>query len=125
MRFITNHASVIKPGLPVGTLKIGDDFAQEAAGSLEIEIGGLTPGSQHDQLIVPNRALLGGTLRLQLRDGFVPAIGDEFVIMTFRSRSSGIQTTFQNIEGQSMGGGKRLDIVYDSDRVRVRCVVAP
>jgi hypothetical protein len=58
---------------------------------------------------------------LQLREGFVPAIGDEFVIITCRSRST---TTFQTIEGQSIGGGKRLDVVYDVDRVRVRCVAA-
>jgi hypothetical protein len=29
------------------------------------------------------------------------------------------------IEGQAIGGGKRLDVIYDFDRVRVRCVSAP
>ncbi len=122
VKFVTNHASVIKPGLPIGTLKIGDDFAQEAAGTLEIEIAGPAVGAQYDQLIVPNRARFGGTLRLQLRDGFVPAIGDEFVIVTFNNRST---TTFQTVEGQAIGGGKRLDVVYASNQVLVRCVAAP
>ena len=74
-------------------------------------------------VVVLGAARLGGTLRLQLRDGFVPAIGNEFVIMTYTSRSGSSQ--FDTIEGREIGGGKRLDVIYDLGRILVRCLAAP
>jgi hypothetical protein len=122
-RTITNRATIIKPGLPLGVLTLGERYEQGAAAALEIELAGLNPGAQHDQLVVLGSARLGGTLRLQLRDGFVPAIGDEFVILTCASRSGASE--FDAVEGQEIGGGKRLEVVYVFDRVVVRCVASP
>ena len=44
-------------------------------------IGGTTPGSGHDQLIVSNAATLDGTLNLVYTNGFTASEGDEFVIV--------------------------------------------
>ncbi len=55
--------------------------------SLEIELGGLTPGTHHDQINIGDEARLNGTLDLVLINGFVPTAGDSFTIMTFGSRA--------------------------------------
>jgi len=120
---ITNLGTILRPGLPYGVLTFGNRFVQEAGGVLEIELAGLTPGTQHDQLAVEEVATLGGTLRLQLRNGFMPAVGDEFAAMTYRTRRGG--STFAVVEGQDIGGGKRLEVVYESTRVLIRCVQSP
>lgn len=77
----------LRPGTGVGTLTIAPNiidgsYEQTAAGTLRIEIGGTTPGTQHDQIIVSGVATLGGTLHVSLVGGFVPAIGDSFTILT-------------------------------------------
>jgi len=46
--------------------------------TLVMEVGGLTPGSQYDQLDVSGLATLGGTLQLSFLDGFAPSLGQEF-----------------------------------------------
>lgn len=74
-----------------GTVAPGDDAAQLNAlaanfstGSiLAIEIGGLTPGVQHDVLAVDGiTTLLGGVLDVSLIAGFTPNEGDRFEILT-------------------------------------------
>lgn len=119
---ITNLGCTIKPGLPLGVLNSLQRLTLQSGSVLEIELGGLTPGTEHDQLVVAEVLRMGGVLRLRLRDGYVPSVGDEFTVITFDSSSS---TTFATIEGQNIGGGKRLEVFYQSSRVLVRCVAAP
>ncbi len=54
-------------------------------GKLIIEIGGLSPGSEHDRINHSGVAALGGVLQIELIDGYVPQVGDRIVAMTFRS----------------------------------------
>ena len=54
---------------------------------LEIEIGGLVPRDEHDQLIVTGTATLDGTLSVALIDDFVPLISETFTVMTYGSVS--------------------------------------
>ena len=54
-------------------------------GTLEIEIGGLSPGSDFDQLnhiLGSGIADLGGVLDVELTGGFTPSAGDSFDIIT-------------------------------------------
>ncbi len=119
---VTNTGSVIKPGLPIGVLTFENRLTLDPGSTVEIDLGGTTPGTQHDQLAVVNLVRLGGTLRLRLREGYVPAVGDKFAVVTFNSSSS---AAFSAIEGQDIGGGKRLEVIYESSRVLVRCVAVP
>jgi len=62
-------------------------------GTLEIEIGGTSPGSGFDQLnhiLGAGIADLGGTLDVELIGGFLPAFGDTFEIIT----ATTVQGTF-------------------------------
>jgi fibronectin-binding autotransporter adhesin len=83
-RALTNHATV-RPGAaaqPVGTLAWSGPYAPAAEGTLDVEIGGATAGTQHDQLAVAGPGTLGGTLRVRFAGGFVPAVGAGFDVAT-------------------------------------------
>jgi len=64
----------------IGTFTLNNSFSQNASGTLDIQIGGAT---SHDRLAVSGgSATLAGDLRVTLINGFVPAAGDTFTIVT-------------------------------------------
>ncbi|MCC7374513.1 MAG: Ig-like domain-containing protein [Verrucomicrobiales bacterium] len=121
-RVLTNDATVIRPGLPIGTLAVLDSLDLRSGSVLEIELAGTSAGITHDQLNVGLRANLGGTLRISLRDGFVPSLGQEFVILTCGNRTA---TEFAAVEGANLGPDRKLSVVYEGSRVVLRCVAGP
>ncbi len=88
---VTNAGQVIPGGAgAVGLLAINGTYTQTASGSLDVDLGGTTAGSQYDQLAVSGTASLGGTLdvghdqRLPARSRqHVPAPDLCFVIWNF------------------------------------------
>ncbi len=65
-------------------------------GTLDIEIGGYTPGSEYDQLnhtLGSGVAELGGTLDVSLLNGFMPQAGDAFDILSATGGISGMFAT--------------------------------
>jgi hypothetical protein len=123
-RAVTNQAR-ISPGLPVGVLRleVGDhptlsNVRQSATGILALDIRGATPGTGHDQVQVSGRAFLDGTLELTVDPAWDPAVGEEFVILTFLQRTG----TFQTVTGTALPGGKRLEVVYEATQVKLRVV---
>ena len=82
----------INPGTSPGALTITGDFTQSATGSLNIEIGGTTVGSEYDQLAISGAANLAGTLNVTLINSFEPTEGQSFVIATFGSSSGSFDT---------------------------------
>ncbi|MHC4715866.1 MAG: PEP-CTERM sorting domain-containing protein [Planctomycetota bacterium] len=73
------------PGLSPAEVDLGDvTFAH--TNTLTIELGGLSPGSQHDKLKGSGHVALGGTLEIVLIDGFAPEVADEFHILSHASR---------------------------------------
>ncbi len=87
-----SNAATFAPGASPGTLTVTGNYPQTAAGTLDIELGGLAPGSQHDHLAVSGTATLSGTLRLSFVKGFVPHPGDSFTILTSGTRSGTFST---------------------------------
>ena len=55
-----------------GLLAISGSYTQTAAGSLNVEVGGTTAGTQSDKLSVSGAANLGGSLNVGLLNGYVP-----------------------------------------------------
>lgn len=93
--FLTNRGTW-RPGASPGVLTLATGWpAPEPESVLEIEIGGLTPGDEHDQLAVTNSATLGGILRVVLLDEFRPIVGDRFLIVSAGGGASG---TFDAVE---------------------------
>ena len=84
---VTNSSGVVSPGNSAGTLTIDGDYVQGSGGTLEVEIGGTTPGTQFDLLAVSGAATLDGTVAYTQIGGFEPAFADEFQFLTSASRS--------------------------------------
>jgi hypothetical protein len=78
---VNNSGGTVIPGTSPGQLTITGNYTQGPAGSLAIEIGGLDADTQFDQLVVGGTATLGGTLAVDLFGGFVPEIGNSFLIV--------------------------------------------
>ena len=76
------NSGLIAPGFSPGIIKIDGDYTQENDGTLEIEVGGLTPGDEHDQLQVTGFASLGGRLEVPILDGYQPQLNDSITILT-------------------------------------------
>jgi hypothetical protein len=96
----------INPGASFGALTIHGPCVQ--SGTLNIELGGLIPGTTHDRLEVTGLATLGGALNVCLAPGYRPQEGDAFPVVTFGSRSG----SFAGLGGLNLGGGKYLTPVY-------------
>ncbi len=81
------NEGVIAPGLSPGILTVQGDLTSSPTALLEIELGGINPGNEHDQLAVTRTVAWGGTLNAIFIDGFQPAQYDTFTIARFASRT--------------------------------------
>jgi hypothetical protein len=95
--YLTNAAVVI-PGDPTGTLSIQGNYTQTATGALDINLAG--PGA-YGALAVSGTATLAGTLNISLTNGYRPAVGASFTILTFGKRSGDFGTE----NGLNLGNG--------------------
>jgi hypothetical protein len=85
---VVSGTGALAPGLSAGTLSLGGAYTQQApSGAFNVELGGLTPGTQYDRVDVMGAAALAGVLNVSLIGGFAPAPGDSFTIMTYASRT--------------------------------------
>ncbi len=73
--------STFRPGNSPAIVNV-DNITFTNTAVLEMEIGGLTPGTQHDQLVVSGTAMLGGRLEVPIIDDFAPTLGDKVDIIT-------------------------------------------
>ncbi|MCH7752904.1 MAG: PEP-CTERM sorting domain-containing protein [Planctomycetes bacterium] len=73
----------MSPGTSPAEVSFGGDLV--LGSRTLIELGGTTKRSQYDELDVTGLASLGGTLDVLLIDGFPPAPGDTFEIITAAS----------------------------------------
>ena len=89
------NSGQVAPGASPGTLIVTGNYTQNASGRLIAEIGGTTPGTQFDRLIVTGTASLGGILDIRLINGFVPALDDMFDILD----SNGLTGAFAQVFG--------------------------
>ena len=82
----------LSPGDSPGTLTITGNYTQLSGGTFFVELAGLTPGSQYDQLVIGGAASLDGTLNVVLLNGFAGQLGDTFVLMTYLSEAGHFST---------------------------------
>lgn len=75
---IVNQGGIVAPGSSPGILHIAGNYSQNQNGILALEIGGLDPGLNHDQLVVAGSLSLSGEVQLSLIDGFIPSVGDKY-----------------------------------------------
>ena len=77
---LTNNATV-SPGNSPGIITVDGNYEQGSTGTLNIELGGTTAGTQYDQLDVNGTVTLAGSLNRSLINGFNPAVGNTFTII--------------------------------------------
>lgn len=110
---LSNHGGTFSPGSSPAASKIDGDFEQDA-GKLQIEIGGKAAGSQYDTVHVTGAAEIGDTLSVQLINGFVPAAGNAFQIIT---AGEGIQGAFSTEILPTLSAGLFWNVMYGSKTV--------
>ena len=97
---------------------IGGDYIQMDAGTLNIDLAGLTPGILFGQLTVDGSVTLTGTLNVALADGFVPVQGDEFRIIS----TSSVTGIFTTTSFPTLPGNLAFDIIVDGLGVLLKVV---
>jgi len=90
---VVNDGGVVAPGFSPGILYV-DEFLQ-AAGVLDMEIAGVTPGDGYDVLDVLGDVTLGGTLRLRFGAGMFPLAGQVFDLIQYGGELSGWFTSVE------------------------------
>ena len=108
-----SNDGIISPGNSHGILTYIDNFLPSSTAILDIQLGGLTPGNEYDQLSVTGGAKLNGTLKISLIDGFIPAKGDSFVVLT---TTAAITDSFATIDAQS---GLYLTVKKNSNNITI------
>ena len=118
------------PGNSTTIADIDGSYAIQGLGRLVLEVGGLTPGTEHDQLDGsgdPNSAIsLGGTLDVLALDtgSYTPTAGDRFQII---QSSNPISGTFSSVNFPEYLGGREvtwLPVDYSTDPNAVSLEIA-
>jgi len=100
---LLNQGGTLSPGHSAGLTTVVGNYTQQAAGSLEIEIGGLS-AFDNDLVNVIGTASLSGQLDLALINGFSPGAGQTFSIM----QATTLTGTFGNV-----ANGQRVTTIDD------------
>ncbi len=111
------NGGTVAPGTSPGTLTIEGDYNQSAAGTLLVELGGLTAGTDFDELAVTGTATLDGALTGVLINGFTPQKDDAFQVISGNTVTGTFAAT--NLPVLTLG---RWRTEYNSDNVTLRVV---
>jgi hypothetical protein len=103
------NGATLNPGASPGFITLNGPDQQTAAGTLNIELGGVLSGSQYDVLNIASTATLAGTLNISLLSGYQPALGAIFIPLSYTQRSG----TFSTVTGTAVGNGVALDLDYE------------
>jgi hypothetical protein len=111
------NRGVLHPGNPAGNLvmQATGGFEQTSTGELVFTVGAAGAGALR---LERTSAVLAGTLRVELADGFSPAIGQTYSLMSFPSRTG----AFDTVRLPDLGVGKGLEIRYTDIEVILRVV---
>lgn len=94
------------PGLSPARVTFGGDVAFGSASTLTMEIAGLIAGDEYDQLVIGGTMFADGRLTITLLSGFVPEVGDSFLLFDAADFSG----DFNSIQVPTLSGGKSWDV---------------
>ncbi len=77
-------------------MTITGNYTQTSAGVLEIDLGGLAPGT-FDRLVVNGDATLAGAISVRLHGGFAPVPGSTFGVVSYASKTGSFDTLSSTI----------------------------
>jgi len=107
----------LSPGDSPAAVSVNGDLAFGPQATLVMELGGLTPGSQYDQLNISGDLAADGKLAVKLLNGFTPLAGEEFEILNFDS----LDGAFDSISLPALAPGLAWDTsaLYTSGTIGV------
>jgi len=108
---VTN-SGLVAPGDSPGTMTIFVDYNQTGTGTIEMEIGGLTAGTEYDQLNVFGDATFGGTLSILSYNDFMPSVGQTFQLFSVNQDIFG---AFDTIDAFALDSG----LFWDFDNLYI------
>ena len=107
---VTNIGGTVPPGFSPGVATINGDYTQESGGTLEIEIGGVIPGDEHDVLNVTGNVTLGGKLNINFINGYAPKEGDFFEFLQIGGAGT---ESFSDVTVRGLENGFEYDVSMD------------
>ena len=108
------QAGTTAPGHPIGTMTFQQDQTFENGHTLEVEVNGTTPGTEHDQLVVNGTATLAGNLNASIN--YTPTNGDRIVVVsatTISGTFSGVVPALPNDWHIDYSVPGEVALVYD------------
>jgi len=115
-------SGTVSPGESPGIITVQGDYAQQSDGVLEIQLGGTTPGTGHDQLVLTGTATMTGTLNVTLIDGYTPQAGDTFFIIDHSGENSSGTGDFDTVNLPDLTGGLEMEIDFADPGVTLSVV---
>ncbi|MCU0413061.1 MAG: T9SS type A sorting domain-containing protein [Ignavibacteriaceae bacterium] len=116
-----NNKGLFLPGDNIGTFSVTGNYPEESTSVLKIDIGGYSAGSEHDRLNVSGNASLSGSLNINIVNGFTPAVGDSFLVLTYGSRTG----SFSSIVDSSFVSGAEWDTIYTNNGLYIKLIDSP
>ncbi len=88
---ITNNGSITIG--PTNRINVSGGFTQNATGTLDVQLGGAPATSSYGSLTITGAAALGGTLKAEVVNSYVPSTTDSFTPVTYASETGGFSAT--------------------------------
>jgi YVTN family beta-propeller protein len=103
---------VVNPGSSPGLLSLvaPSGLTLGSTAAVNIEVGGPTPGTEHDRLATSAAVTLDGAMNVALIDAFTPLAADSFEVLTFGTRTG----NFSGVAPLALGGGLFLDTLWSA-----------
>jgi fibronectin-binding autotransporter adhesin len=112
VRGAVTQDGVIAPGAGIGTLTISNQVTDGVTAVYRMELGGTNAPTDYDQLVVSDVHTLQGTLEVVVTNGYVPASGDRFVILTNSGVGGLLFGTFTTVSAPALDPGLGWDVQY-------------
>lgn len=119
--------ATMAPGDYLGAFHIQGNYTQTKGSIFDVQLAGLQPGVEYDQLLISGLALInGGTLRVALADGFTVQAGESFVLMTFAPnmllRPEPYPGYFDVLDLPLLPDGETWQVLYDQTDITLAVV---
>jgi len=118
---INNNYLCCTPTDARGMLRVAGDFTANGDAELRICVGGVHWVTDYDQLRVTGTAHLGGELDVRLVNGFVPAVGHNFSVVTH----AGYTGVFDTVNLPTLPAGRYWWLHYLPTSVRLEVTDVP
>ena len=112
----------LSPGNSPGTLHIDGDLVQQSGSTIEIEVGGLMAGSEHDQVQVTGSAFLAGRLEVPIINGFVPSTDHNPIVLLEAASVNGQFSAINSPNLASVNPNVALKVNYGAQNVSLQFV---